>query len=271
MRPLQCDLGRPLGKCDRTPKTCSLYCVQAPRDKLDLGGHTREEVDRLGSQRSHKTGGVVVAVALLVFHLGCESLPGTKTQQGAVLGGVAGAAAGRAVGGHDNAAAGIIVGGLAGAVAGGLLGRYLDNQAQELDAIPDAEVEQQADRLLVTFSGDFLFASGSSNLSGGAQQRLAQVADTLKRYPETEVIVKGYTDSQGSESFNLRLSEDRANNVRKYLIGLQVAAYRVTALGFGEQFPVAPNDTEAGRLQNRRVELELIPQQGQLREDTGRY
>ncbi len=187
------------------------------------------------------------------------------------MGGVAGAAAGRAIGGHDNAAAGIILGGLAGAAAGGLLGRYLDNQAQELDAIPDANVEQQADRLLVTFAGDLLFASGSSSLSPGAQQRLAQVADTLKRYRETEVIVKGYTDSAGGESFNLRLSEDRANNVRTYLIGLGVAAYRITALGFGEQFPVASNDTEAGRLQNRRVELELIPQQDQLREDTGRY
>lgn len=212
-----------------------------------------------------------LAATLVLTSLGCETLPGTKTQQGAVLGGIAGAAAGRAVGGHENAAAGIILGGLGGAVAGGLLGRYLDNQAEELDAIPDANVEQQDDRLLVTFSGDFLFASGSSTLSGGAQQRLAQVADTLKRYPETEVIVKGYTDSQGAESFNLRLSEDRANNVRTYLIGLGVAAYRVTALGYGEQFPVAPNDSQAGRLQNRRVELELIPQQGQLREDTGRY
>ena len=214
---------------------------------------------------------LTLGVALLASVLACESLPGTKTQQGAVLGGVAGAAAGRAIGGHDNAATGIILGGLAGAAAGGLLGRYLDNQAQELDAIPDANVEQQADRLLVTFSGDLLFASGSSSLSPGAQQRLAQVADTLKRYPETEVIVKGYTDSAGGESFNLRLSEDRANNVRTYLIGLGVPAYRITALGFGEQFPVAPNDTEAGRQQNRRVELELIPQQDQLREDTGRY
>ena len=187
------------------------------------------------------------------------------------MGGLAGATAGRAVAGHENAAAGIVVGGLAGAVAGGLLGRYLDNQAQEFDAIPGANVELQADRLLVTFSGDFLFASGSSSLSSGAQQRLAQVAETLNRYPETEVIVKGYTDSRGRGSFNLRLSEDRANNVRSYLIGLEVAPYRVTALGFGEQFPVAPNDSEAGRLQNRRVELELIPQQDHLREDTGRY
>lgn len=268
----------PTGKPHKTPKTCSLYCVEARRNTPEFGWVPSEEVDRLGSDRPKKRSGllrtpvaVALAGALALPATGCESLPGTKTQQGAVIGGVAGAAAGRAVGGHDNAAAGIIVGGLAGAVAGGLLGRYLDNQAQELDAIPDAQVEQQADRLLVTFSGDFLFASGSSSLSAGAQQRLAQVADTLKRYPETEVIVKGYTDSQGGESFNLRLSEDRANNVRTYLIGLGVAGYRVTALGFGEQFPVAPSDTEAGRLQNRRVELELIPQQDQLREDTGRY
>ncbi len=213
----------------------------------------------------------IALLASIGVTTGCESLPGTKTQQGAVIGAAAGAAAGRAVGGHDNAAAGIIVGGLAGAVAGGLLGRYLDQQAAELDTIPDANVEQQADRLLVTFSGDVLFASGSSSLTPGAQQRLEQVAEVLRRYPETEVVVKGYTDSQGGESLNLRLSEDRAKNVRNYLIGLGVNGSRITALGFGEQFPVAPNDTEAGRLQNRRVELELIPQQDQLREDTGRY
>jgi outer membrane protein OmpA-like peptidoglycan-associated protein len=224
-----------------------------------------------GPRASRRLLGLALGLALVSLGPGCETLPGSKTQQGAVMGGIAGAAAGRAIGGHDNAATGILLGGLAGAAAGGLLGRYLDNQAEELDAIPDANVEQQADRLLVTFSGDFLFASGSSSLSAGAQQRLAQVADTLKRYPETEVIVKGYTDSQGAESLNLRLSEDRANNVRNYLVGLGVAAYRVTALGFGEQFPVTPNDTEAGRLQNRRVELELIPEQDRLRGDTGRY
>lgn len=215
--------------------------------------------------------GALALCALLVVALGCESIPASKTTQGAVLGGLAGAAAGRAVGGHENAVAGVLIGGAAGALAGGLLGRYLDNQARELDAIPDANVEQQDDRLLVTFSGDFLFSSGSANLAPGAQQRLAQVADTLKRYPETEIIIKGYTDSQGSESFNLRLSEDRANNVRNYLIGLGVQASRITAIGFGEQFPVAENTSHAGRLQNRRVELELIPQQDQLREETGRY
>jgi outer membrane protein OmpA-like peptidoglycan-associated protein len=215
-------------------------------------------------------GALVVLVPVWVL-LGCESLPGSKAQQGAVIGGVAGAATGRAIGGHEHDTAGILVGGAVGALAGGLLGNYLDQQAEELDAIPDAQVEQQADRLLVTFAGDLLFDSGSSSLSGGAQQRLSQVAQTLKRYPETDVVVKGYTDAAGSETMNLRLSEDRANNVRNYLIGTGVAAHRITAIGFGEQFPVATNDTESGRQQNRRVELELVPQQDQLREGTGRY
>ncbi len=220
---------------------------------------------------SARRSGLIVLVGTVWAMLGCESLPGTKTQQGAVIGGVAGAAAGRAIGGHDHDAAGILVGGAVGALAGGLLGNYLDQQAQELDAIPDAHVEQQADRLLVTFAGDLLFDSGSSTLSSGAQQRLSQVAETLKRYPETDVVVKGYTDSVGSETLNLRLSEDRASNVRNYLVGTGVGAYRITAIGFGEQFPVATNETEAGRQQNRRVELELVPHQDQLREGTGRY
>jgi outer membrane protein OmpA-like peptidoglycan-associated protein len=199
--------------------------------------------------------------------LGCESLPGSKTTQGAVGGAVAGAALGRAIGGHEHAAAGIAIGAAAGALTGGLIGRYLDNQQKEIDAIPDANVERREDRLLVSFSGDVLFDTGSARLSPGAQQRLGQLAQTLVRYPESNVIVNGHTDAVGDESYNLRLSESRAQAVANYLIGQGVAAQRLRAVGHGEQFPVASNATEAGRQQNRRVDIEIVPIEDQIREE----
>ncbi len=210
-----------------------------------------------------------LALAVALVGSGCattESVLDTKTKKGAAIGALAGAAAGRAIGGHDKAAAGIAIGAATGALAGGLIGRYLDNQAKEIDAIPDAAVQRQEDRLIVTFAGDLLFDSGSANVSPGAQQRLTQLADTLKRYPESRVVVKGYTDSVGSETLNQQLSDRRAQNVANYMIAQGVAPSRVTALGFGEQFPVATNATPEGRQQNRRVEIEIVPIQERLQQ-----
>jgi outer membrane protein OmpA-like peptidoglycan-associated protein len=210
------------------------------------------------------------AVAGLCAVLGCETNTGTaldkKSTQGAILGGLAGAAAGRAIGGHEHDTEGILIGAAGGAVAGGLIGHYLDKQAQELDAIPDANVEQRDDVLIVGFQGDVLFDSGSSVLHAGAYSRLETLADTLKRYPASDVVVKGHTDSQGGDQYNLRLSQDRADHVRAVLIADGVGPSRVSAIGVGEAFPVASNDTAAGRQQNRRVEVEIRPREDEIRE-----
>ncbi len=144
--------------------------------------------------------------------------------------------------------------------AAGAAGSYLDDQARRVqDAVPDASVQRQEDRLLVTLPGDVVFASGSATLSPVGSERLRSLADTLNAYPDTDVVVKGYTDAQGSEAFNLKLSEDRADRVRDYLMTRGVAGRRLKSVGFGPQFPVATNDTPEGRQQNRRVELELRP------------
>jgi outer membrane protein OmpA-like peptidoglycan-associated protein len=205
-----------------------------------------------------------IALVLTISSVGCETLPGSKTTQGAVLGGAVGAGTGAAIGrdGHDTA--GILIGTAAGAIAGGLLGRYLDNQSKEIEAIPDATVTQQQDRLLVTFPGDVLFNSGSASLSAGAQQRLNSFSQTLNEYPDSQLVVRGHTDSTGSLALNDRLSQDRAEAVRSYLIAHGVAGDRVSATGMGAQYPVASNDDAAGRQQNRRVEIEIIPDRQQI-------
>lgn len=193
--------------------------------------------------------------------LGCQTNTGTvldnKTAQGAILGTLAGAAAGAAI--DKKSGRGALIGAAVGGVAGGLIGNYMQKQAQEIDAIPDAEVQRRDEGLIVLFPGDLLFDTGSSALSAGAYQRLRSLADTLKRYPDTDIVVKGHTDSTGDESYNLRLSEERADNVRRYLVGEGVSAQRITAVGYGEAFPMASNATPAGRQQNRRVEIEIRP------------
>lgn len=201
------------------------------------------------------------AVLLLSLAVGCESLPGTRTQQGAVLGGIAGGATGAAVGGN---AAGAVIGTAAGAVAGGLIGRYLDQQGRELDAIPDATVTPQEDRLLVSFPGDVFFESGSATLTSAAAERIDAVAQTLLRYPESRVVVRGHTDSTGTAARNQELSDARAEAVRDALVAQGVSEARIDAVGLASQFPVASNATDAGRQQNRRVELEIVPDRDRL-------
>ena len=203
----------------------------------------------------------LVACAL-VGALGCQTNTGTvldkKTTQGAILGTLAGAATGAAVDSHKRGR-GALIGAAVGGIAGGLIGNYLDKQAKELDAIPDADVQRREDSLIVMLPGDVLFDTNSSALAPGAYERLRSVAASLQRYPDTNIVVKGHTDSSGAESYNLKLSEERAENVRKYLVAEGVSASRVTAIGFGEAYPLVSNDTSSGRQQNRRVELEIKP------------
>jgi outer membrane protein OmpA-like peptidoglycan-associated protein len=204
-----------------------------------------------------------LALAALMVVAGCQSNTGTvmdkKATKGAILGTLAGAAAGAAIGGHDHRAGGAIIGAATGAIAGGLVGAYLDKQAQELDAIPGAEVQRRDDSLLVNFQSTLLFDTDSSTLNPGAYDRMRSLATTLNNYPKSDVIVKGHTDSVGADSYNQTLSEQRADRVRNFLIAEGVASPRVTAIGFGESMPISTNATPEGRQQNRRVEIEIRP------------
>ena len=202
-----------------------------------------------------------VALLCLSASFGCAEggLLDTKTKQGAVVGTVAGAAAGAAIGGKKHRAGGALIGAAAGAVAGGLVGNYLDKQAKELDAIPGAEVERRDDSLMVNFAGGILFDTDSSSLSPGGYDRLRTLAQTVSQYPKERLIIKGHTDSQGDDRYNQKLSEERANTVRSLLVAEGVSSARVSAIGFGSKMPVATNATAEGRQQNRRVEIEIRP------------
>lgn len=203
-----------------------------------------------------------IASLTVVALLGCQT-QGTvmekKSTRGALLGTLAGAAAGAAIGGHDHRAGGALIGAATGALAGGAIGAYLDRQAQELDAIPGAEVQKRDDSILVNFQSALLFDFGSSTLQPGAYDRMRTLARTLNNYPKSDVIIKGHTDSVGAEDYNQTLSEKRADRVRTFLVSEGVAPTRITAIGYGESMPVTANSTDSGRAQNRRVEIEIRP------------
>jgi outer membrane protein OmpA-like peptidoglycan-associated protein len=208
-----------------------------------------------------KSMGCGLMVLLFVF-AGCatQDTAGRKTATGAAIGAAAGAVTGAVIGHQTGSRTkGAVIGGVAGAAVGGAIGYQLDKQAKELEQIPNMEVARQEDSLLVTMSEAVLFDINSAALKPQAQSVLAQTADVMVRYPDSDLLVKGHTDSTGSERYNQELSERRAKSVQNFLIAKGVAAQRITAIGFGMTMPVASNDTPDGREKNRRVEIEIKP------------
>lgn len=194
--------------------------------------------------------GVVVAAQPLVS--GCAM---SKTARGAIIGGAAGAGAGAAAGGKKGA----VIGGVAGAAVGGLIGHYMDEQEKKLQTVEGAKIEREGDLLKVTFDSAILFDVDKTDLKPAAQENLKKVATVLNEYPDTDLLIEGHTDSQGSESYNQRLSERRADSVKGFLIEQGVSPSRLKAKGFGEMAPIASNETPEGRSQNRRVEVKIQP------------
>ncbi len=186
------------------------------------------------------------------------------TGYGALGGAAAGAAIGAIVGGGKGAGTGAAIGAVVGAVGGGLIGSYMDSQAKEMQGVLGEQdrlrVEQE--KMSILLSSDVLFDTGKASLYPGSSDKLRKVAQVLNRYPRTYINVVGHTDSRGSEDSNLGLSRRRAQAVADALIADGVAAARVSIRGEGELRPVATNETPEGRAQNRRVEIDVQPDEG---------
>jgi outer membrane protein OmpA-like peptidoglycan-associated protein len=208
----------------------------------------------------------LLAGASLLIIAGCTD-PGQdggsdnrRTQSGAIIGGLVGAATGAAV--ADNKAGGALVGGLLGAAGGAAIGNALDRQERELRESlrnDDIDITNTGDRLIVTMPQDILFAVDSAAVQSGLRSDLGRVAASLQNYPDTTVQVVGHTDSTGSAAYNQGLSERRANAVADVLRDNGVSYRRIRAFGRGEDQPVASNLTPEGRAQNRRVEIVILP------------
>lgn len=183
----------------------------------------------------------------------------SKSEKGAMIGGAAGAVIGGVIGKEaGNTAAGVILGAVVGGTAGAIIGDYMDEQAEALDEqLENAKVERVGEGIKITFRSGLLFEVDKAELSSHAQTELADLAEVLKQYDDTDILVEGHTDATGSEEYNDRLAVRRSESVANYLAYLGVVPGRMSAVGYGERRPVADNDTESGRRLNRRVEVAI--------------
>lgn len=201
----------------------------------------------------------LVAGTLLLPQSGCKSW--NRQQKGAAIGVGAGAGTGAVIArlAKKNPAVGAIIGAAVGGAAGALIGRYMDKQAEELRReLPNATVERVGEGIKITFKSGILFAYDSAELTDASKQSLDEMAETLNKYPDTDLLIQGHTDNTGTDTYNQKLSERRAAAVAGYLRRENVKRSRVKTTGFGEIQPVADNTTAEGREQNRRVEVAIM-------------
>jgi len=198
----------------------------------------------------------VLAAGMLVS-VGCASM--NQKERGAVIGAGAGAAIGGVIGNQTGSTArGAIIGAVIGGAAGAVIGHQMDQQAKEIDqSIPGAKVERVGEGIEVTFESGLLFDFDSDRIRPDAAKNFQELANSLKKYGNSNLLIVGHTDSQGDDAYNMNLSLRRANSASAYLQSLGVPASRISTAGRGESEPVATNDTDAGRQLNRRVEVAI--------------
>lgn len=203
---------------------------------------------------------------------GCASM--NNTSRGAVVGAGAGGAIGAVIGNNTGSTArGAIIGAVIGGAAGAVIGRQMDRQASDLDRDlgEGAEVSRVGEGIAVTFASGILFPTNSSDMLSAGRDNLRQLAQSLQRYPGTEVLIVGHTDNVGTDSYNMTLSQRRADSAKSYLVSMGIPADRIRTAGRGEVEPIASNETEAGRQQNRRVEVAIFASDQYRQQILGEY
>jgi outer membrane protein OmpA-like peptidoglycan-associated protein len=202
--------------------------------------------------RVHRS--VAFAATSAVILGACASL--NNKEKGGIIGAAGGAVVGGAIGkANGSTAKGAILGAVVGGAAGMIIGHQMDKQAAELKQnIPGAIVERVGEGIQVTFESGLLFDFDSDVVRTEARTNLRNLAASLDKYPGSDLLIVGHTDNVGTDSYNLGLSERRAAAAVAYLAGQGVDQARMRARGLGETEPVAPNESEAGRSKNRRVE-----------------
>jgi OmpA-OmpF porin, OOP family len=128
---------------------------------------------------------------------------------------------------------------------------------------------KQTDRGVVLTVGDVLFATGKADIASGSQQNIDRLADFLKKYPNRNLLIEGYTDNTGSVDANVKLSQQRADAVRDLLVSRGIPPQRIATKGYGPKYPVVDNTSAAGRQQNRRVEI-VVLNEGVTAAESGR-
>lgn len=201
---------------------------------------------------------VTVAAAVLASSVGCASW-GDKQKKGTGIGAAGGGVVGAVIGHKTGSTArGAIIGAVVGGVAGALIGDRMDKQAEKLAAeLEAAQVSRVGEGIAVTFDSGILFPFDSAELTAGARTNLRKLAASLQDETRTNVTIVGHTDSVGKDSYNQQLSERRGRAAVDYLVSEGVKSSRLVSRGRGEAEPIASNDTDGGRQDNRRVEVAI--------------
>lgn len=205
----------------------------------------------------------VSALASSMIITGCASTSGIQVNDqakkagiGALAGALGGAAISKATGGEKTGRDAAI-----GAVLGAGVGAYMGRQAKQIEqqmAGTGVQVTQDAQgNINLVMPGNITFANDDATISSSFYNNLNQLAQTMIQYDQTTIVVAGHTDSNGTDAYNQALSQRRAAAVKSYLVSRGVPANRIQTIGYGEASPIATNATDAGRAQNRRVELTI--------------
>jgi len=201
---------------------------------------------------------ILVLAALFIFSWSCASW--SKSQKGAAIGAGTGAVVGGLIGkGTGGTIIGAILGAAIGGAAGAYIGRYMDKQAEEMRRdLEGTKVERVGEGIKITFDSGLLFDVNKYDLKETSKTNLADLAKILNKYPDTNILIEGHTDSSGSADYNMDLSKKRADAVAFYLGMSNVDARRFLVKGYGASQPIATNDTAEGRQQNRRVDVGVM-------------
>jgi outer membrane protein OmpA-like peptidoglycan-associated protein len=205
---------------------------------------TRVELFKVATVLSLFVAGIILS--------GCNA---SNKAKGAAIGAGSGAVIGGIIGKQSgNTAVGAIIGAGVGGAAGALIGDKMDKQAEELKAdLKGAKVERVGEGIKITFDSGLMFDFDSYNLRSETKSNLTDLAKTLNKYPDTNVLVEGHTDKTGPDDYNLKLSKNRAEAVADFLEQQKVASTRTSTQGYGEAQPIATVDQS-----NRRVEVAIF-------------
>jgi len=203
----------------------------------------------------------LIAIVVMITLAGCATNPdGTrttsKTGAGAGIGAAAGALLGTVFAKKGSKTKGTLLGAGIGGLLGGGVGLILDKRKKELEKVAETEVTPEG-KLKTKIKGDISFATNSASVNPSGMSKIQNLANILSQYPSDTIQVTGYTDSQGTLSWNEQLSSNRANSVRNILVQNGVNPAQISTAGYGPNNPVADNTSSLGRAQNRRVEIDI--------------
>ncbi len=203
---------------------------------------------------------VVAVMSASLAMAGCATNEYSNTSKGAAIGAVLGAVSGKATGNHKDKR--LVIGAAVGALAGAAVGSYMDKQEKALKeelSGSGVKVIRDGDKLRLDIPAQLTFDINRADIKSNLYPVFNDIAKVLRDYEKTMLVIAGHTDDTGPYQYNMNLSQSRANSVKQYLVAQNVQPIRIETQGYGPNYPAVPNNSDANRAQNRRVEIHIEP------------